>query len=322
MIEFILMDFMKKLENLDTHLELSRNADAKIWKEQTPAVLLTIQEIGAYAKIWDLKETVGRCDEFAQKLQITISEFSNLRPNIPKDEIISEISGIRTAIKKELKHLHFAFIPSSKREYFENKKLFGPTVFEIFPDAQQDIKEAGNCLAADLHTAAVFHLMRAAEIGMRTLAKHLGAKVKKTQKAKKEERCPQCKAVIRAAIAAKSKILPLDYAMWEEVLSALEKKIESIQNSPKGRRRTIQYEFYHGLIIELNAFKDLWRNEVSHCRGRFGEPEAMQVYPHVKNFMQTLASKISKPKPKNQKIGGNLWSALAAQFPEITKLPK
>ena len=51
-----------------------------------------------------------------------------------------------------------------------------------FKSAKDDIGAAGNCYAADLHTAAVFHLMRVAEKGMKALARHLG--IKKVTKTK------------------------------------------------------------------------------------------------------------------------------------------
>jgi hypothetical protein len=50
---------------------------------------------------------------------------------------------------------------------------FGP-VISAFPSAENDIREAGNCFALDRPTAAVFHLMRAMEVGLKAIAKTLG----------------------------------------------------------------------------------------------------------------------------------------------------
>src|SRR5260370_27264994 len=50
---------------------------------------------------------------------------------------------------------------------------FGEAVYDVIPTARQDIRDAGNCLAFELHTACVFHLMRAAEHGLRKLARRL-----------------------------------------------------------------------------------------------------------------------------------------------------
>jgi hypothetical protein len=85
------------------------------------------------------------------------------------------------AIEKELAQRKLVFIPPNLVEYLEQEKLFGDAVYENFPSARGDIRDAGNCLAAGLNTAAVFHLMRVVELGLRALAKKLHVKkVKKT----------------------------------------------------------------------------------------------------------------------------------------------
>jgi hypothetical protein len=51
--------------------------------------------------------------------------------------------------------------------------LFGQLVADRFPDAADDISEAGKCLALQRGTAAVMHLMRVVEVGLKALAKFL-----------------------------------------------------------------------------------------------------------------------------------------------------
>ena len=199
------------------------------------------------------------------------------------------LGELSMAISLTLDEYHFAMVDKEKRNLVEDGDLFGKPVSEAFPSAKEDIKEAGHCMAFDLHTAAVFYLMRIAERGMRALAIHLKVKIEKTKKAKKQVSCPQCNMIISGAIPSKSKLVPLDYAIWEDVLQALERKNKNPKNKTKGAKRATEKEFYHLLILELTAFKDIWRNEVSHCRRAFGEPEANQVYPHVMAFMQRLA---------------------------------
>lgn len=82
--------------------------------------------------------------------------------------------------------------------------------------------------------------------------------------------------------------------MWDEVLKAFQEKIDAIQQSRKGKVRDSKYDFYHELVIELSAFEDLWRNDISHWRRSFGELEVHQVFVHVKAFMQKLASRVSE----------------------------
>jgi hypothetical protein len=81
-------------------------------------------------------------------------------------------------LRGELRHLEEAlYLDVCKRKFLrvepdligflEQDELFGPDVKSAFPSTARDIKEAGNCLAADCGTGAVFHAMRAAEVCLR-----------------------------------------------------------------------------------------------------------------------------------------------------------
>jgi len=70
----------------------------------------------------------------------------------------------------ELKKRKFLRVSDHTSRYLDREHLFGEAVSAAFPSAANDIKGAGNCLAAECPTAAVFHLMRAAEVCLRSLA--------------------------------------------------------------------------------------------------------------------------------------------------------
>lgn len=55
--------------------------------------------------------------------------------------------------------------------YLERDQLFGKEVYDAFPSARFDLKEAGSAVTCGLNTAAGFHLMRAAEVGLWELGK-------------------------------------------------------------------------------------------------------------------------------------------------------
>ena len=148
--------------------------------------------------------------------------------------------------------------------------LFGKEVYEHFESARSDIKDAGNCIAADLNTAAVFHLMRVTEIGLHALAYELGA----TTVGKKNT--------------------PIEFRMWGEIIGHIQSKMDSLtQGLPESEKRE-KSQFYHGLLIECEAIKELLRNPVSHGGNRYNEGETMNVFIHVKGFMTRLAAKIQE----------------------------
>jgi hypothetical protein len=159
----------------------------------------------------------------------------------------------------------FTFIPTEKARFFEQDNLFGEKVSSAFPSAKPHIKDAGNCLAADLDTAAVFHLMLAAEFGLRALAKHLKVKIKRE----------------------------LEYADWDEVIRGIESKLAGIKH-PRGKKRQADLEFYRPLLSECSEFKDVWRNNLFHARRRYNGLEALNVFNRVNDFMQRLAKKVSE----------------------------
>src|SRR3989442_11988820 len=81
-----------------------------------------------------------------------------------------QLQGLYVDALLDLKEITFAYIPQPEAKYFSQEALFGEMVYQTFPDARDDIKQSGNAIALDMGTAAVFHLMRAAERGIRVLA--------------------------------------------------------------------------------------------------------------------------------------------------------
>lgn len=181
--------------------------------------------------------------------------------------ITDEVLKLRRVISGEIRERTFAFIPTNKAIYFEKDSLFGESVNQSFPSAAIHIKSAGNCLAADLHTAAVYHLMCVAELGLRALAKCLHvSKVKKT--------------------------MPIELGTWEDIISALEVKVNG--RFPRTRKGQQDSDFYKSAFIEYRAFKDFWRNKVMHSRVQYGGHDALSAFEHVRAFMQRLAQRVSE----------------------------
>ena len=174
-----------------------------------------------------------------------------------------ELDGIKFSIQTELENRMTLLLSQNEAELFDKDKLFGKSVYDAFPEARNEIKDAGNCLAADLNTAAIFHLMRIAEFGLRKLAKPFQIKLPHQ----------------------------IEYATWGKVLDAIQ-----IELDKKGVRRSAAKEKKlqrnSQLLLEIKAFQHLWRNPVSHLRGRYDALQAQSAFNHVRSFMQKLAEKI------------------------------
>jgi hypothetical protein len=177
------------------------------------------------------------------------------------------LENLWQSIQQETDERRLALIPPEKAKYFEQEDLFGETVSTAFPSAKQNIKNAGNCLASDLHTAAVYHLMSVAEMGLRSVAKQLRVKT------------------VRKAV-------PLELGTWEDVIRALESKVNG--QFPRSKKGQQESDFYKGLFVEFRAFKDLWRNKVMHVRISYDSHQAQSAFDHVCAFMQRLAERVSE----------------------------
>jgi hypothetical protein len=178
------------------------------------------------------------------------------------------LNNLKGVFVDGLKNRCFLLVSDDRTGFVEQVALFGPDVARAFPSAASDIRESGNCLAAECTTAAVFHLMRAVEYGLRALAEDRGIKLAKN--------------------------LPIDLATWEELIKRLEEEEAAIQGFPKTLAREQQFAFYHGAMMELKRFKNKFRNSVMHTREEFDRHEAYSAFDHVKAFMQILAGKIAE----------------------------
>ena len=79
-----------------------------------------------------------------------------------------------------------------------------------------------------------------------------------------------------------------------EVISALERKAAATY--PKTKKGLRDADFYKGLFIEFRAFKDFFRNKVSHTRVDYDEHAALSAFNHVRAFIQRLAERVREVK--------------------------
>ena len=130
---------------------------------------------------------------------------------------------------------------------------------------------SGECIAVGLPTAAVFHLMRIVELGMRGLAVNLG--------------------LLKVVVNRKTrKTVPVQFSEWEKILTQLPEKIEAKINAlVRGVTKQKAQEFYYPMLKEITGFKDAWRNHVMHSRSTYTNEEAIAVLAHVERFMKSLA---------------------------------
>jgi hypothetical protein len=185
-----------------------------------------------------------------------------------------EAKHAKAVIVDELRKRRFLDVRPDRCEYLEQEALFGVKVNDQFRSASRDIKEAGNCLAAENGTGAVFHLMRAAEVALRVLAIDRGVQY------------PD------ASVNSKQ---------VGDLLSALDGKMSGLRLAdgklwPSRDIKDAQLNFYHRAIVEFRDFNEAWRKHMAHAHeGSFYDrDQALSIFKHVKECMCVLAEKISE----------------------------
>jgi hypothetical protein len=201
------------------------------------------------------------------RTKVTGTQFQMMPGNyVSTAAVTRELELLHSDIMSELAGRKFAYIPPPNDKFFEQEQLFGEEVHSKLPSARVDIKDAGNCLAASLDTAAVFHLMRVAEHGLRALANRL-----------------------RVTLKHKGQACPLELADWEQVITEIKNKIAVVRQLPKGsKQRKDKLELFSDAADHCTFMKDIWRNNTSHTRKPYKQSEAIGILERVQDFMEFL----------------------------------
>jgi len=189
-------------------------------------------------------------------------------------ELSAELRFLSETIQSELQSRQFVFVPTAKAEQLDHLDRDWGAALTAFPSAADDIKAAVECYALDCNTACVFHSMRVAERGLRVLAKALKLKTIGPRKH------------------------PLEFAEWGQILSALAGKLKVVQGSPgRSIKKAAVAKFYADAASQADYLNEIWRKEVSHARGMYNAPRALDALTRTRDFMNLLSRHLSETKP-------------------------
>ena len=175
-------------------------------------------------------------------------------------------------------------IDTGSNHLVEENALFGEAVKEGFPAVAADISAAGNCLAAECNTAAVFHLMRVADAGLRALARDRRIKLPRKER--------------------------LGLEAWDGIIRELESAESTIRQYPKSPAQEAQYAFHHEAMARFARFRDVFRNQLMHVQEHFGQPHAVAIFEDVQAFMRTLATRITENSRTPLVWKGKKWAQI------------
>ena len=234
----------------------------KLLPQDKKRALALLEEAKVFCRKFEFNEALKIIGQVERDFHPDIQGFSPLFRDAS-----TQLRMIGNSISEEFAMRKLAFIAPEKTKYFQRENLFGAEVSAAFPSSISDIHDAGNCLAAELYTAAVFHLMRTVEYGMRALAYHLKVSFKRKS---------------------------IEAADWGNLITGIRNQIELRKlkydaSKRKKRGEGEMIKFYLVISDEMNVFKDVWRNSTMHTRSYYNESEADGVFIRVQDFMQRLA---------------------------------
>ena len=149
--------------------------------------------------------------------------------------------------------------------YHPLQPIFGFDFAEKFVSASYDLDEAAQCIAFARSTAAVFHLMRVMEVGIKALA---------------------------ACLGAPDPTRPSD-RNWAFLMRGIKDGIDA-KWPTQNLRLSGDAPVFEGLYASLDAVKNPWRNATMHVENKYTEDEAQHIFYAVRGFMKKLASRMDE----------------------------
>jgi hypothetical protein len=202
---------------------------------------------------------------------LMLSETDPAATLLTRAELGVRLKSICQGIERELKERMFVHIQKDKADYPEYPMRKNPSVKRIADffgaDAAEELREARNCYAVELNTAAVFHAMRAAETGLHYIVTHI------------------IPPVTLAEWPA------LEFLEWGKIIDKLSDRMDEVRRDKASHRSPEKEEaiqFFSQAIRHCQFFNNIWRKPVAHARGRYSSTDAKAALEYTQDFLLLL----------------------------------
>jgi hypothetical protein len=177
-----------------------------------------------------------------------------------EDYIQSRVRELKDVIYSEMEENLFLWVPEERARFYEfpeDKSKWNDTEKAIDGIVSDRFKKSS------VETACVFHLMRAAEVGLKALYKTLN---------------------IPAPKLADS---------WGKLLEPLDEQLKKKPVDRHGDWAT-HPDFFDSATNDVRAMKRVWRDKTMHIESNYDEPGASKVLSAVTTFFEHLSSKLDQ----------------------------
>jgi hypothetical protein len=205
MINFQLRSYIQALEQLDIARVRARSRDPNeiVPNDIKHLIHSDVQTIGSYCESLWLPTAMHR----ASRLTVALGTTATY------ETILREIEELWNALDHDSYEQFFYHYPTERLPYLRQYKVEWKLPLEAFPSIEPEIEAGVDCYALTHNTSCVFHMVRIAEVGLRTIGRERG--VKKVRKK-----------------------VPIDWGTWGDVLKGIEPAIDQIRrkaNGPKNK---------------------------------------------------------------------------------------
>lgn len=221
--------------------------------------VLSVEEIAAVAKLTSTQRAAARTNTFLSQVDdFNMPGLTLEMSNEACGNMFRHLMDISSRIRDDCHgRLYYQVAPESEGLLEVNADHFGADVRSAFGGASGDIAEAASCLALERWTASVFHLMRALELAVQTIANKIGATIEDEHG----------KGLSWGVIAQNMKPI--------------------IDKMRKGSSEQIKWYKIQAFLETVNR---AWRAPTAHPKQTYTPEEARNVFEATKAFMQELAS--------------------------------
>jgi HEPN domain-containing protein len=267
---FKLWSLMELLEvHAEAFIALGRLIEQHITSFKVTGIFGTTLEFSKQPA--ELINFINIAKKYCVVLNLPISEklWSNALQNPPQSH--RELDILIEVITEEISSQLFFFIPSNRADYYDWKLIekIKSSVFPgitPFPNASKELMRASRCYTKGEYTACVFHTMRAAEIGLRALAIHLGI------------------------------VFPFEItlAQWNDLITKVESTIKAQEKLPKSKAKDEELKFCSEAASQFRYFKNAYRIFVAHARESYDEDQALKIMQGTGDFIVSLSPKLKE----------------------------
>jgi hypothetical protein len=183
---------------------------------------------------------------------------------ISREAFHARVDELVICIQLELARNLFFWVPPERTKYYKAiEELFSERMSNAFPSAVSEIREAGRCLAFDVPTAAVFHLMRAVEY------------------------------VVKAAWKTLGLVEPKRTESWGALLGPMD---DQLQKPPRNTNAlwSTNIQFFSELVMDLRAAKRGCRDTTMHVESSYDLKEAIPIFDATLTLLAHAASHLDQ----------------------------